>query len=181
MGSCLSSPSTPKEEFVLPSSIISQGSHREQLLDIVKHPQLSILFHKFLKTTFSNETLSFFMDAEEYREIEDVNSRRGKALQIISKYFSTESEAEISISSEELDKIKSSVSSCPVDMFNRVQQSVFLTLVEDCLPNFFQWELYNNFITDPLTRKVFLCGIRRTQSVNQIIKYTEKQSLVVVN
>jgi len=116
------------------------------------------------------------MDVEEYRDIADDNARKAKAHQIISKYFSRDSDMEISVSSEDLDKIKSNVATAPKDLFNKVQNHVFLSLVDDCLPNFFQWELYNSFVSDPLTRKVFLCGVRRTQSVNQIIRYAEKQS-----
>eukprot|EP01103_Thecamoeba_quadrilineata_P009544 TRINITY_DN19309_c0_g1_i1.p1 TRINITY_DN19309_c0_g1~~TRINITY_DN19309_c0_g1_i1.p1 ORF type:complete len:183 (-),score=26.09 TRINITY_DN19309_c0_g1_i1:152-700(-) len=180
MGSCLSTPNAIKEDFVLPPSIQSQQStNREQLMDIVKHPQLSILFHKYLKTIFSNEILSFFMDVEEFRDIEELSARKAKAHQVISKYFSRDSDTEISISSEDLEKIKANVATCPTEMFNKVQQHVFLTLVDDCLPNFFQWELYTSFVSDPLTRRVFLCGVRRTQSVNQLIRYSDKQSLAI--
>eukprot|EP01103_Thecamoeba_quadrilineata_P005836 TRINITY_DN15585_c0_g1_i1.p1 TRINITY_DN15585_c0_g1~~TRINITY_DN15585_c0_g1_i1.p1 ORF type:complete len:199 (+),score=31.66 TRINITY_DN15585_c0_g1_i1:52-597(+) len=175
MGSCVGTQQqVSNQEFFLPASLQFETTRREMLMDILKHPQLSILFHKYLKSTFCHETLAFFIDAEEYRHIPDAEARYARANQIIAKYFSADSPMELSISGDDLAAIKANVApNCPVDLFARPQQFTQLTLIDDCLPNFLTWELYSNFVADPSTRRVFLIGIRKTESVAQIIKYSE--------
>jgi len=178
MGSCVSSSSTSSnsvaDDFMLPPSITDNARLKEQLADILRHPQLSVLFQGYLKSIFCDESLAFFMDIEEYREIELVEKRKEKADKIFEKYFNPNSKSEIVCGADMMAKMKAGLPNASKDLFDRLQTQVFMTMVDDCLPNFLTWQLYFDFITDPITRRVFLCGIRRTNSVNQILTYTEK-------
>jgi len=177
MGSCLS-PNGPKlqpDDFTLPSSITSHGRHKDQLLDILSHAQLSILFQAYLKTIFCDESLAFFMDVEDFRSLSDEEHMKEKSTYIFEKYFTPNSKSEINIGTEMMNRMKGACANPSRDIFDRLQNQALLTMVEDCLPNFLTWQLYLDFISDPMTRKVFLCGVRRTPSVRQIIAYTEKK------
>eukprot|EP01103_Thecamoeba_quadrilineata_P002968 TRINITY_DN12808_c0_g1_i1.p1 TRINITY_DN12808_c0_g1~~TRINITY_DN12808_c0_g1_i1.p1 ORF type:complete len:182 (-),score=32.10 TRINITY_DN12808_c0_g1_i1:126-671(-) len=178
MGACLTveaNSSLNDDEFILPPSLQNDKSTlHEQMLEVLEHPQLVILFQKYLKSTLSHEPLYFYMDVEEYRTIQDPSARRAKAHQIHSKYFSSDSCYEISASSQDVLRIQNQLTESPQDLFREVQREVLVGLTDDCLPNFLKWELYGSFVKDPAIRKIFLCGIRRTQSINQLLKYAQK-------
>jgi len=163
-----------EDDFHLPLSIDQGARHRDQLMDILRHPQLAILFQGYLKSIFCNEALCFFMDVEEYKDIDDPEIRKTRAKVLFDKYFTVGSDYELNTGEDLLAKLREALKNPKKDSFDEVQQHVFVTMVDDCLPNFLTWDLYFEFVSDAVTRKVFLCGIRRTNSVQQINRYTEK-------
>jgi len=182
MGACISNNEIEyKEEFVLPNSIqkTAPKRHREQLLDVLKHPQLSILFREYLRSIFCVEGYALFMDVEEYKTLTDKAEMEARAKQIFEKYFSADSEYEINVEGALVEMLKEAVNQNPnKETFDLVQQLVLVTIEGTCLPNFLNWKLYLEFINDPITRKVFLGGVSRTRSFLQVEKYCSHQTVL---
>lgn len=176
----------PKEEYVdtfsLPVSLQNTGGGgrrcREQLMDIIKHPQLSLLFREYLRSIYSAESYEFFMDVEEYKELTDPEEMRQRAAEIYEKYFTVDAEHEVNLEGSLKEMLRESIKRPDAETFELVLLLVLMTLEGDCLHKFLQSEIYKDFITDPMTRKVFVQGLPRTRSVNQILKYVDKMNRV---
>jgi len=181
---CASSQEEPPEQFDLPISLqpsaqtslqLKQKQKQQQkLLDILKHPQLSLLFKEYLRSVLCVEAYCFYMEVEEFKEIENFQERITSAHQIFNKYFRPDSEYEIHVEGTLVAMLKESLDRPDREMFDLVQQLILVTIQGSCLPNFLTWELYESFINDPLTRKAFLRKMNRTRSYEQIVKYTDK-------
>jgi len=185
MGVCTSSQEEPIEDFELPASLQAPPSgasiaakqkqkQQQRLFDILKHPQLSPLFKEYLRSVVCVEAYCFFMEVEEFKEIEDISQRITLAHIIFDKYFRPESQYEIHVEGTLVAMIKENLDRPDKETFDLVQQLILITLQGTCLPNFLSWELYQSFIADPLTRKAFMRKIKRSRSYEQIVKYTEK-------
>jgi len=179
MGNCLTTsqqfntPIFDPDDFVLPASI-PDARQKVQLLDILHHPQLCILFQGYLKSIFCDESLSFWIEVEQFRELPTVEQRKERADQIFEKYFNPNSKSEIVCGADMMQRLRAALQDCDKNMFDRIQQQVQQTMVDDSLPNFLTWQLYFDFISNSNTRRVFLGGIRRTESISQIQMYTQK-------
>eukprot|EP01101_Sappina_pedata_P000819 TRINITY_DN10999_c0_g1_i1.p1 TRINITY_DN10999_c0_g1~~TRINITY_DN10999_c0_g1_i1.p1 ORF type:complete len:199 (+),score=70.42 TRINITY_DN10999_c0_g1_i1:114-710(+) len=183
MGLCVSAQHEEEyDKFELPQSLLpGQQQHSKQkqkqqqkLLDILKHPQLSPLFKEYLRSVLCVEAYCFFMEVEEYKDLEDTPSRIATAQRIFDKYFQPDSEYEIHVEGTLVAMLKESLGRPAKDTFDLIQQLILITLQGSCLPNFLTWDLYESFISDPMTRKTFMRRINRTPSFNQIVKYSEK-------
>jgi len=174
MGACLATNIDYKDEFILPESVQKNAPkrQRDQLMDVLKHPQLSILFREFLKSIFCVEGYAFFMDVEEYKTLNDSEEMKAKAKQIFHKYFTVDAEYEINVEGALIEMLKESTERPDKETFDLVQQLVLVTLEGTCLPQFLAWKLYSDFVSDSTTRKVFLSGVSRSKSFYQIERYT---------
>jgi len=179
MGSCfaLGQPRIYKDDFILPASLekTAPRRHREQLLDVMNHPQLSVLFREFLRNIFCLEGYEFYREVEEFRVIEDPEERKKKAVQIFKKFFSEDSEFEINVEGVLIEMLKESLQRPEKETFDLVQQLVLVTLEGTCLPQFLNWKLFSDFVNDPLTRKVFMYEFKEYKPLPSVVK-TEKQS-----
>jgi len=179
---CASSRSEETEDcFVLPPSLANAGArrNRELLLDILKHPQLCLLFREFCRSIFSLDSFMFFLEVEDYKmtfsNLDSVEVSK-RAEKIYHDYFTPDSETEIDIEGSIREMLKENIKLPTKDTFDLVQQLVLLTLECDCLPKFIACELFQDFISDATTRKVFLQGIKRTTSTINIEKYCSSQA-----
>eukprot|EP01100_Stratorugosa_tubuloviscum_P001667 TRINITY_DN1377_c2_g2_i1.p1 TRINITY_DN1377_c2_g2~~TRINITY_DN1377_c2_g2_i1.p1 ORF type:complete len:188 (-),score=94.67 TRINITY_DN1377_c2_g2_i1:51-614(-) len=175
---CATSQPEYADEFELPVSISTSAPRRsrQQLLDILKHPTLSLLFREYLRSIYSLENLSFFMAVEDYRELREENEMRKRAEEIFQNFFSPDSEQEVDIEGSLKEMLKESIKRPDRETFDLVQQLVLVTLEGDCLPKFLNWELFHEFSQDPITRKTFLAGLPRSPSVSQITAYVSRQA-----
>jgi len=114
------------------------------------------------------------MEVEEFKELTDHNERVRTAHLIFDKYFKPDSEYEIQVEGTLVAMLKESLDRPDKDTFDLVQQLILITLQGSCLPNFLTWELYEAYITDPMTRKAFQRKLNRTRSYEQIVKFTDK-------
>jgi len=180
MGNCLANAQNIdyNDEFILPASIeqSTPKRQRQQLLDILKHPQLTILFREYLRSIFCIEGYAFFMDCEEFRQLTDEADMKAKATEIFNKYFTSDCEYEINIEGALIEMLKEATERPDKETFDLVEQLVLVTMEGTCLTPFLNWRLYQDFIQDPVTRKVFLTGVSRTPSFYQIQRYTEHVS-----
>jgi len=182
MGCVSSSGEVWEDTFQLPASLVCGvvNKKRQQMIDILRHPQLSFLYREYLRAALSYESLLFFMDVEDFKRIGDPEERREKAHNIFEKYFSDASEFEISVESSVKQSIRECLRSQPeVDLFNVAQALVLLTLEEDTLGKFLATPLYTNFVSNPINRKVFLSRLPRTRSYLQLQSYVDRNQLVL--
>jgi len=175
MGACIATNVDFHDDFILPEPMEKNAPkrQREQLLACLKHPQLALLFREFLRSIFCVEGFSLFMDVEDYKEVNDPEELKERAQYIFEKYFTVDSEYEINVEGALVEMLRESTQKPDKETFDLVQQLVLVTLEGTCLPQFLNWKLYLEFISDPITRKVFLGGISRTHSYYQIEKYTQ--------
>jgi len=174
MGNCFGlSSTTLSQEFHLPESLEKSARYRDQLIDILRHPQLCFLFHEYLRKTFCNEALCFFIEVEIFKD-DGLEKIKENSERIYKKYLSFDSEYEVNTSTESLQNLTESLKNPTINCFDDVQQHIFLTMVDDCLPGFLKCSLFSDFVNNPMTRKVFLQKIPRTTSVNRINTYLQR-------
>lgn len=181
MGCVSSSGEAWEDTFQLPASLVCGvvNKKRQQILDIIRHPQLGFLYREYLRAALSYESLMFFLDVEDFKRIVDPDERREKAHSIYEKFFSDASEFEISVESSVKQTIRESLRSQPeADLFNIAQALILLTLEEDTLGKFLACPLYTNFVNNPINRKVFLSRLPRTRSYLQLQSYVDRNQTV---
>eukprot|EP01101_Sappina_pedata_P001474 TRINITY_DN11557_c0_g1_i1.p1 TRINITY_DN11557_c0_g1~~TRINITY_DN11557_c0_g1_i1.p1 ORF type:complete len:220 (+),score=75.30 TRINITY_DN11557_c0_g1_i1:53-712(+) len=181
MGACAPKMSSESNEtdfgadnFVPPKSLISSdSSQKAKLFDILHHPQLSLLFHSFLKSNLCDDSLRFFLDVEEYR-ISPPEIRTRNAAKLLQLYSDPDSASELTFPPHLVRQAKSLLDESPPSqqLFDRLQSFVMVSMVDDSLPSFLEWDLYRQYLTDPITRKVFLNGLRPSQSTAKLATYT---------
>lgn len=179
MGCVSSSGEAWEDTFELPASLMCGvvNKKRQQILDILRHPQLAFLYREWLRSALSYESLLFYLDVEDYKRMVDPEERRERATAMYEKFFSDCSEFEISVESSIRQTIRESLRSQPEpDLFNIAQVMVLLTLEEDTLGKFISCPLYTNFVTNPINRKVFLGRLPRTRSYFQLQSFVDRNN-----
>jgi len=196
-----------EDTFALPASLVcgTVNKKRQQLLDIIKHPQLSFLYREWLKAALSYESLLFFLEVEDFKVITDAVDRKKKSKVLFDRYFGSCSEYEVSVESSIRDQLQKSVESdqeVEPSLFNAAQNAVLLTLENDTLSKFIGSNLFKTFISciyllfssnkqNPslftntffphqlaqVARKVILTRLPRTKSYLQLKSYVDRMCL----
>eukprot|EP01103_Thecamoeba_quadrilineata_P009202 TRINITY_DN18921_c0_g1_i1.p1 TRINITY_DN18921_c0_g1~~TRINITY_DN18921_c0_g1_i1.p1 ORF type:complete len:329 (-),score=47.96 TRINITY_DN18921_c0_g1_i1:179-1165(-) len=187
MGTCLATQGNDIYENIQFPPWTEKGGpprkNRDKLMDILRHPYLTILFREFLRLNLALESYLFFVEVELYRELAEDRDRQQIAQDIFQKYFGPNSEYEIHVDGNIIEGLKAEITQDPISstIFDFVQQTVLLTLEGTCLPNFLVWKLYVEFLIDPITRKVFLNtvnGYPPCETSNQYIRRLQEKILL---
>lgn len=68
------------------------------------------------------QNFSFFLEVDDYKKISDPQKRNHRAKEIYQKYFSSESQYEINLTSEIKKEVSSHINTPTQDLFNNAQE-----------------------------------------------------------
>jgi hypothetical protein len=117
----------------------------ETVASIMQNKELVYVFREFLHEVYNNENLSFWLEIERFRDLEEKEISE-RATEIWGKYFIPDSPYELNIP-HNLRKVVEEQRKTPnKKMFDSIQEHIKITLETDCLPHFLRSEKYKNFI-----------------------------------
>ena len=114
----------------------------DSLLKVLQDNNLCILFREYLRSKYCAENLSFWIEVEEFRVINDPVQRRRKATEIHDKYFSSDSVFEINLEEEIKQTVASEISDPDATLFDEAQNAILYLMENDSLVGFLTSELY---------------------------------------
>jgi len=151
----------------------TEFQNRERFYDIIRHPFFSFLFFEFLNSIQSSELLSFFLEVENYKHLNDQEQLKKKSQELFEKYLQTE---EIEVESHIKSRIESLLEAPTNKMFESSQHQVLLALEGDSLPKFLEWGLFLQCSADVNIRRVYKKKIHERMDkdkLNIILSYLE--------
>lgn len=119
------------------------------LSDVLLHEDLSLVFREYLHQQQSSENLSFWVEVEDYKTLENENDRKSRAEKIWDKFLNKSAQTPINIDGSVRDSLYNSISSkeYPIDLFNEAQEFIYSLLELDSYRKFIQSENYQNWIS----------------------------------
>ncbi|EGG20475.1 hypothetical protein DFA_00336 [Cavenderia fasciculata] len=113
------------------------------LNEIVHNKTLALSFRKFLHERYNNENLSFWLEAENFKAIDNDNTRLKRSKEIYQKYFSTDSKYELNIDHHQKKELETKMQGTPsIDLFVPVQITIRKLMEMDAIPLFLKSDLY---------------------------------------
>ncbi|EDO32804.1 predicted protein [Nematostella vectensis] len=103
-------------------------------------------FQEFLRSQYGEENLCFWLAVEDYRRLEDRESRRDMARMIYEDYVSTLSPTEISLDAKIRATVDKSMSDPDQNTFDPAQDHIYTLMYHDCFPRFIKSKHYKNLI-----------------------------------
>ncbi|GAM21958.1 hypothetical protein SAMD00019534_051330 [Acytostelium subglobosum LB1] len=129
-----------------PSKVEQQARTLQGLEQIIKDRNLALYYRKFLYDRFSNENLSFWLEAENYRLIDSEELRMKRSKEIYDKYFNSSSRYELNIDHIQRAYLQDRICTPTSDLFLPIQGSIRKILELDTIPLFSKSECYRMFI-----------------------------------
>lgn len=114
--------------------------------DIIADLTLKELFIEFLENELMQENFFFWLDVEEFKKIEDQNARKAFFEYIFNKYLAPNAELELCIAGRKRAYIDDNRESPPLSVFDDVQHDVLISITHNCVPRFFQSEIYMSYL-----------------------------------
>eukprot|EP01114_Cavostelium_apophysatum_P017752 TRINITY_DN5346_c0_g1_i3.p1 TRINITY_DN5346_c0_g1~~TRINITY_DN5346_c0_g1_i3.p1 ORF type:complete len:812 (-),score=167.62 TRINITY_DN5346_c0_g1_i3:976-3411(-) len=128
---------------------LERGLSGMDLETCIKNEKASILFWVFLRSCYHQETYSFWLATEEYRNITDPVLRKRRAVEMHEKYFKSGSEYELSVDDEikvMIDRETGKIDPSP-EIFDEVQFEVWQNLAYLFYPKFQQSSYYRELFS----------------------------------
>lgn len=129
-----------------------------------------IEFREFLHDHLSNELLSFWLEAQDYKLLEDKKDLGRRAFDIFGRYFGKGSPYELNIPGSLRERLKEKMKDPDPNIFDEIEKVVLKMLAEGALPQFKASERYKslkqnggNTLTKP----------RNSRSYTSFAKYLE--------
>mmetsp|Transcript_12676 Transcript_12676/g.17043 ORF Transcript_12676/g.17043 Transcript_12676/m.17043 type:complete len:236 (+) Transcript_12676:143-850(+) len=116
--------------------------------DIIADPDLKQLFIDFLEAEMMHENFLFWLDVEEYKTIQDRKQARSFFEHIYNKYLGPSAELEMCIAGRRRAFIEKNRDSPAPQVFDFVQQDVFVAMSQECVPRFCKSELYVSWLVN---------------------------------
>ncbi|XP_075245092.1 uncharacterized protein LOC142339176 isoform X1 [Convolutriloba macropyga] len=112
---------------------------RKGFINVLKSQSALPLFHQFLMKEFSEENLEFWMDVEQYRQIDNDQARQQKALQIYNTFVSECAHKQVNMDARLHSDIKCKLArDCSSSLFNDAQAATFKLMERDSYKRFLE-------------------------------------------
>eukprot|EP01119_Soliformovum_irregulare_P019377 TRINITY_DN6117_c0_g1_i2.p1 TRINITY_DN6117_c0_g1~~TRINITY_DN6117_c0_g1_i2.p1 ORF type:complete len:637 (-),score=160.97 TRINITY_DN6117_c0_g1_i2:1248-3158(-) len=121
----------------------SVKDYHAELKRIVSTKKLAVLFREYLHQCFNSENFSFWLEAEEYRNIDENDpSLPKRAQQMYDKYLSDGTLFEVNLSAKIKKHVSDNIATPTSKLYQEAQNAIWSLMVSDCVPNFLKSELY---------------------------------------
>mmetsp|Transcript_12677 Transcript_12677/g.17047 ORF Transcript_12677/g.17047 Transcript_12677/m.17047 type:complete len:236 (+) Transcript_12677:143-850(+) len=116
--------------------------------DIIADPDLKQLFIDFLEAEMMHENFLFWLDVEEYKTIKDRRQSKAFFEHIFKKYLGPNAEMEMCIAGRRRAFIEKNRDAPPPNVFDYVQQDVYVAMSQECVPRFCKSEIYLSWLVN---------------------------------
>jgi len=120
---------------------------------ILSDRSLAVCFRIFLHQHFNNENFSFWLEVDQYKKITDAEERSRRAKDMYIKYFTADSKYELNVDAAIKRETNERIQNPDASTFDSAQKAVWKNLETDCIPQFYQSQMYREFKEGRAPRK----------------------------
>lgn len=123
--------------------------HSQKLIQILRHPELCLVFFDFLAKRYSDENLSFWVAVEDFRVLNDEEEIQLRGKHILNSFVSPLAPQQVNLDVGLVDEMVS-LDRFQSDSFDLVQDYVVALMSADLYPKFLQSAQYRDFCAGKL-------------------------------
>jgi len=152
----------------------SQHGFQPRLKEILADHELALFFRAFLHSVYNYENLTFWLQVEDYKTKSD-KELSNSAKEIHQRYFTENSEYSINVSYKLKTKLEDDIKNPPNrNIFDELQKEVWKTLEEDCVPKFWNSEIFKEYLDNLDLENVKQPRIDRSDTTMYLASFVKK-------